>query len=692
MYCFFTKPPVSNFLCRASVSYFHKTFIGIFYTRRMKTRFSAKTLLVSTCCILLAACTTTQLQQIETPTEASLPKVPEHPSVAELSAEDRSQLYFSILLADIANKQKLYDVAQSNYFYAAEQTGSKELSSRAAMVALIERDYSNSLEATELWMASAPDDKNAYKIALIASLAQNKRLDAEGYLYKLMPLLPKNEDEKLYELLRMASFQEEADFIDFFYQVNDPLSSPYIATAEAYLRLKSDKPLEHYDRIQQLLDYSLSEKPNFLSAIELKGEALALHSNQQRQQYLSSILQNNQLTIEQTYKIGELLYTQRSFKEALTAFNRVLEAKPKDHQTLFLEASSYYAMENYQKSSEHFWQLAQENYKKEISSYYCADSAARVDDFIKAYSCYEMVPLGRYYMTARTELAQLYAENDMLQRSISSLRQAQRKVGLDDRQRLLEFEINLLTQSGDYQQASRRISSALQVTPNKPFLFYLKLQLLNQTQSVSEFVESVQSIEQSVNEQSLKNDIILIAVNFLQGRNSYLLAYQLVEDAVAKNPNNVELLYSKALAAEPLEYYSSMERDLRQVLKMDPEHYHAKNSLGYTLADLNRSLEEAKDLIESAYQEQPDNVAIQDSMGWVHYRLGNYDQALKYLEMAYEQEATPEIASHLGEVLWAMDLQERAIAVWQKALRTNPNNQYILRTLRRFPEANLLDH
>lgn len=657
----------------------------------MNRRFSAKTILVSTCCILLAACSTTQPQKIETPTEASVPKTPEHPSVTNLSAEDRGQLYFSILLANIANKQKLYDVAQSNYFYAAEQTGSKELSSRAAMVALIERDYTNALEAIDLWVASDPNDKNAYKIALIASLAQNKQQQAQGYLHQLLPLLPESDDEKLYELLRMASFQEEADFIAFFEQVNQPLSSPIIATAEAYLRLKSSQPLEQYDRILSLLDFTLSEQPNFLSAIELKGEALALNSDQQRQHYLSQVLQNNQLTLDQTYKIGELLYTQRSFAEALTAFSRVLEERPKDKQTQFLEASSYYAMENYGKASRLFWQLAQDNYKTEISSYYCADSASRVDDFIKAYSCYEMVPIGRYYMTARTELAQLYAENDMMQRAINSLRSAQRTVGLDDRQRLLEFEINLLTQSGDYEQAERRITSALQVSPNKPFLFYLKLQLLNQTQSVAEFIASVKSLQQSVETPQLKNDIVLIGANFLQGRNSYLLAYQLLEDAVASEPDNVELLYSKALAAEPLEYYSSMERDLRQVLKIDPDHHHAKNSLGYTLADLNRSLEEAKSLIESAYQVQPDNVAIQDSMGWVHYRLGNYDEALKYLEMAYKQQESPEIASHLGEVLWSMDLQERAIAVWQKALRMNPNNQYILRTLRRFPEANLLN-
>ncbi|GAA4362910.1 tetratricopeptide repeat protein [Kangiella marina] len=610
--------------------------------------------------------------------------------MANLSAEERSQLYFSIMLADIANKQKLYDVAQSNYFYAAEQTGSKELSSRAAMVALIERDYSNAIEATQLWIKSAPDDKNAYKTGLIASLAQGQQESANRYLSQLLPLLPDNADEKLYELLRMASFQEDADFIEFFDRNNQPLSSPYTATAEAYLRLKSSVPLKQSERIHQLLDYALEKRPNFLSAIELKGEAFALNSNEARREYLSNALKSNSLTIDQTYKIGELLYTQRNFGDALKAFDRVLDKRPSDKQTQFLEASSHYALEHYAQASELFWKLAQGDYKKDIASYYCADSAARIDDLVKAYSCYEMVPSGRYYMTARTELAQLYAENDLIKQAITSLRQAQREVGLDDRQRLLEFEINLLTQAGDYEQAERRITSALQVSPNKPFLYYLKLQLLNQTQSVTEFVASVKSLQQVTNEQQLKNDILLMATNFLQGRNSYLLAYQLLDDAVADDPDNVELLYGKAIAAEPLEYYSSMERDLRQVLKLDPDHYHAKNSLGYTLADLNRSLDEAKSLIESAYEHQPDNVAIQDSMGWVHYRLGNYQQALKYLEMAYKQDESPEIASHLGEVLWTMDLHQRAIDVWQKALRMAPNNQYILRTLRRFPEANLL--
>ncbi|WP_223669403.1 tetratricopeptide repeat protein [Kangiella shandongensis] len=657
----------------------------------MKKLSSIKILAVSACYILLTSCATTQPQVTETPPESSAEQQQEHPSVAQFSAEDRGQLYFSILLADIANKQQLYDVAQSNFFYAAEQTGSQVLSAKAAMVALIERDYANSMDAVKLWLDASPDDANAYKVAIIATLAQGHTSSAKEYLQQLLPLLPQNDDEKLYELIRLASFQDDADFIPFYSTVNKPLSSPYIATAEAYLRLKSEHPKKQYERIQSLLSFTLKQKPNFLSAIELKGEAFALNSKQERTQYLLQVLRHNNLSTEQTYKIGELLYTQRDYGNALIAFKRVLEKRPNDTQTQFLTASSHYALEHYQKASNIFWSLAQQSFKKEITSYYCADSAARTEDLVKAYTCYEMVPVGRFYMTARTELAQLYAEHGKMEQALKSLQRAQRRVGLDDRQRLLEFEINLLTQTGDYQQAERRIQSALQVSPDKPFLFYLKLQLLNQTQSVAEFRQSILALRDGVKDQQLQNDIILIGANFLQGRNSHLMAYQLLEKASAQQPDNVELLYSKALAAEPLEYYSSMEKDLRRVIKLDPDHVHAKNSLGYTLADLNRSLQEAKALIESAYHHEPDNVAIQDSMGWVNYRLGNFKKALKYLEMAYQQESSPEIASHLGEVLWVMNKHQQAIKVWQKALRLSPNNQYILRTLRRFPKANLLD-
>ncbi|AOE50522.1 tetratricopeptide repeat protein [Kangiella sediminilitoris] len=655
----------------------------------MKKLSSAKTLLVSACCILLTSCATTQTQTTETSTESSAVQQPEHPSVAQFSAEDRGQLYFSILLADIASKQQLYDVAQSNFLYAAEQTGSQELSAKAAMLALIERDYISSMQAIDLWLGIAPDDPNAYKLAVIASLAQGQQQQAEIYLMQLIQLLPGNDDEKLYELIQMASFQDDADFISFYREVNKPISSPYIAAAEAYLHLKSDRPKEQYDRIHALLSYALRQKPEFLSAIELKGEAFALNSKQQRKEYLLKVLDKRDLNIDQTYKIGELLYTQRNYADALIAFERVLEERTDDRQTQFLVASSHYALEHYQRAADIFWFLARKNYKKEITSYYCGDSAARADDLIKAYTCYEMVPVGRFYQTARTELAQLYSENNQKQQAIKSLRYAQRKVGLDSRQQLLEFEINLLTQTGDFKEAEQRIESALQVSPEKPFLFYLKLQLLNQTQSVAEFRQSIINLRNSVSDVQLKTDITLVGANFLQGRNSHLMAYQLLEEASKQQPDNIDLLYSKALAAEPLEYYGSMEKDLRHILKLDPDHVHAKNSLGYTLADLNRSLEEAKELIESAYHHEPDNVAIQDSMGWVNYRLGNYEEALKYLEMAYERDASPEIASHLGEVLWVMQKQQRAIKVWQKALRLSPNNQYILRTLRRFPEANV---
>jgi Flp pilus assembly protein TadD len=126
-----------------------------------------------------------------------------------------------------------------------------------------------------------------------------------------------------------------------------------------------------------------------------------------------------------------------------------------------------------------------------------------------------------------------------------------------------------------------------------------------------------------------------------------------------------------------------LESDLRHILKQEPEHADALNALGYTLADRTDRLEEARELIERAYALKPDEPAIKDSMGWVLYRLGDPAAAEPYLQEALEQAADPEIAAHLGEVLWALGRKEEAAEVWDRALEAAPEHEYLLKTLGR---------
>ncbi len=153
---------------------------------------------------------------------------------------------------------------------------------------------------------------------------------------------------------------------------------------------------------------------------------------------------------------------------------------------------------------------------------------------------------------------------------------------------------------------------------------------------------------------------------------------------LSKEPDNADLLYARAMLAVGLGRIESLERDLRRILVADPDHVDALNALGYTLADRTDRFDAAESLIERALQLRPDDPAILDSMGWVLYRKGQPEAAEEYLRRALEHGFDPEIAAHLGEVLWTLDRQDEARAVWRHALDEAPEHEYLLRVLSRF--------
>lgn len=160
-------------------------------------------------------------------------------------------------------------------------------------------------------------------------------------------------------------------------------------------------------------------------------------------------------------------------------------------------------------------------------------------------------------------------------------------------------------------------------------------------------------------------------------------AFKLYSDYLQIRPDDVEVLYARALVAERLERLEQTEADLRHVLKIEPEDARALNALGYTLADRTDRYGEALKLIEQAYAQTPDDVAVIDSMGWVMYRLGRLPEARDYLTRAYTMTPDAEIAAHLGEVLWAMGDRDAALALWKKARTEHPGNRVLEDTVRR---------
>lgn len=165
-------------------------------------------------------------------------------------------------------------------------------------------------------------------------------------------------------------------------------------------------------------------------------------------------------------------------------------------------------------------------------------------------------------------------------------------------------------------------------------------------------------------------------------------AIKVLEAANQRYPDNPTLMYDLAMLQERQGNVPEMEALLRRVIAIKPDHAHAYNALGYSLADRKLRLPEAKALVERAMNLQPDDAFITDSMGWVYYRMGDNAQALTYLQRAYNMRPDPEIAIHLGEVLWATGQQEKARQLWRDVKQKDPGNEVLRTTLARL-EATL---
>ena len=177
---------------------------------------------------------------------------------------------------------------------------------------------------------------------------------------------------------------------------------------------------------------------------------------------------------------------------------------------------------------------------------------------------------------------------------------------------------------------------------------------------------------------------LMAEAQLLRDAQDHAAAYEVYAQAVTRFPQDPDLVYEQASMAEKLERWDDMERLLKGLIQSHPNYQHAYNALGYSWADRNVRLPEAKALIERAVALAPQDGYILDSLGWVEFRLGNLAQALVHLQRAFELKADAEIAAHWGEVLWVQGDRDGALAVWRKGWALNADNTTLRKTLQRF--------
>ena len=232
----------------------------------------------------------------------------------------------------------------------------------------------------------------------------------------------------------------------------------------------------------------------------------------------------------------------------------------------------------------------------------------------------------------------------------------------------------------DYDTA---IEQYAQVSSGREFLAaHLKASyLLNDTQGIDAARSYLNDLRGDFPQHS--SELVRIEVDLLSAAGQAEDAMVLISQALSVAPEDINLLYTRAMLAERLGDLNKLEQDLRTVIRLRPDHAEALNALGYTLADRTDRWAEALPLIERALELTPENPAVIDSLGWIYFRMGNIERARPLLKKAFEMMKDHEIAAHYGELLWLSGDQNEARDIWLQGLEQTPDSEIILRTLQR---------
>ena len=210
--------------------------------------------------------------------------------------------------------------------------------------------------------------------------------------------------------------------------------------------------------------------------------------------------------------------------------------------------------------------------------------------------------------------------------------------------------------------------------------------LLGSTDQIKESRKHLDQMRQGSQSQNTLVRIYMTEGEILSADEQFSEAFEVYDTALKFSPDNIDLLFSRGMMAERIGRIDILEEDINAVLKIQPNNAHALNALGFTLADQTDRYDEAYVLLKRAVELLPDNAAILDSYGWVNYRMGNYDIAIRFLQSALSKYYDNEIAAHLGEVLWVSGNKEAAKRVWQEALKKIPNDPRIQEVIQRLAQ------
>jgi len=277
-------------------------------------------------------------------------------------------------------------------------------------------------------------------------------------------------------------------------------------------------------------------------------------------------------------------------------------------------------------------------------------------------------------------VAMLSLEMGELERAESGLRQALAK-GKKDEGTVYYY----LGQLGEAKKSNEDALQNYRQVQDGEYVFAARLRAAYLLYGMGKLEEARDYLRQTVAQNNQQRvQVMSTEAHILREAKQPEAAYQVLTQGLEKLPNHPELLYEAAMLADQIGKHEVFEQLMRKVIQVNPDNAQAYNALGYSLLDRNERVLEGMQLVEKASQLAPDDVAIIDSMGWGHYRLGNIPKSLEFLRRAYTANPDPEIAAHLGEVLWVYGEKKQAKKVWDDALKSHADNAVLQAVIKKF--------
>jgi Flp pilus assembly protein TadD len=530
-----------------------------------------------------------------------------------------SDIFFQVTIAEVAYQRGDFLAAYSTYMALGQQTRDPRFPKRALQMALVAKQATQAYLASRYWFNYAPKSDEALQYYVGFLIVNNNLNEVKSILQSR--LADANPKERGILILQSERLIMRSPNKDNAFNVLEELCQPYPDYIESHMALAQAAFINN-NGVRAMLEARAAQKIDPKSEIAIQIVSQVSPSPEESLKVLAQYLSEYPDANEVRRAYAGMLIEQKQYAQARSQFDTLLANKPDDAAILYNQGILSLQLNDLPAA------------EKNLSAFVALADNAQSDQ--------------RDPTTAYLYLAQIADDKKDGVAALAWLA----KIQSYDGKNAAWFNAQL-----------RRAI------------------LMAKYGTLDEARDFLNSLPTTSSEEKIQ--IIQLDAELLRNADRDQEAITILQNALKDNPDNQDLLYDYAMMAEKFDRVDDMEKALRHVIELNPKNQQAYNALGYSLADRNIRLPEARVLIEKALELAPDDAFIIDSMGWLEFRENKVESALTYLQRAYSIRPDADIAVHVGEVLWTMGDQKKAIAMWKEAQQKDPKNAALKSTLER---------